>query len=124
MRRVQRVLNIWPASTFAYVDADEAAQQFERHWEIVEDAEAPSARLLSFVAALLERYPDIPEDPTEDELDASVWTSRPLASGVKGRLLSVGVWDDEAVIAHIIEHARRQHLDVYDATRNQLLVRI
>lgn len=123
MSRVERVLNIWPAGTFAYVDADVAAEQFERHWAL-EDPDAPSPRMHSFIADLLERYPDIPEDPTQAELDASVWTSRPLAACVNGRLLTIGVWDRADVIAFIAEQAQRHHLDVYDVRHSELLVRI
>ncbi len=100
-----------------------AAEQFERHWAL-EDPEAPSPRIRSFIAGLLERYPDISEDPTQAELDASVWTSGPLAACVKGRLVTIGLWDRADVIAFIIEHAQRHHLDVYDVRRSELLVRI
>ncbi|MFE7135511.1 hypothetical protein ACFVIM_32115 [Streptomyces sp. NPDC057638] len=69
--------------------ADDAAagRRFAELYDTYMDSDgpgvAPTERITAFVAALLERWPDL----TEDEDDISPWSSGPLISEASGPLI-------------------------------------
>jgi hypothetical protein len=56
---------------------------YDRYIDTDEPAVPPVDRIAAFVAALLERWPDI----TEDEDDISPWSTGPLIGEVRGPLI-------------------------------------
>ncbi|WP_063763933.1 hypothetical protein [Actinoplanes subtropicus] len=98
-----------------------AAAEFEALYaRFVESAESvePTARIAAYVAALLDRYPDIDTDAGDD----SPWSSGPLLSEASGPLVYFPmVWSRcDEVSAWAAEVAEQHGLNCYDPQQEQL----
>ena len=98
----------WP-TTF---DINPSAKDFLARIEaLYESPREPDPKLQAFVAALLERYPDLSEENPE-----AVWAAGPLQDEVVGSFLNVAVaWKrSDEVWAFFRETARIHGLVCYD----------
>ncbi len=72
--------------------------------------------LLSFVADVVKRYPDL------NDSGEGVWVDGPLVNNVSGCLLYLGVHDEvDEVVRYLVRHARNYHLNVFDPKRGIML---
>ncbi len=112
-------LAVWegarPASDVAA--AADFARLYDRYIES-NDAVAPTARIVAYVMALLDRYPDIGTEAGAD----SPWSAGPLMDDARGPLVYVAMvrGRGEAVSAWAARLAEEHGLNCYDPQRNQL----
>ena len=101
-------------------DAAAAAEFNALYTRLIESEESvePTARIAAYVAALLDRYPDIDTDAGED----SPWSTGPLLSEASGPLVYFPmVWSRcDEVSAWAAEVAEQHELNCYDPQREQL----
>ncbi|MDD1063971.1 hypothetical protein NMG29_38395 [Streptomyces cocklensis] len=78
----------------------------------------PAVRIAAYVAALLQRWPDM----TEDELDISPWCSGPLIDEASGPLFYFGLrWSmAEEASAYAAELASSMDLVCFDVSMDKL----
>lgn len=91
---------------------------YDRFMDTEEPAVPPSERIAAFVAALLERWPDL----AEDDDDTSPWSTAPLIGEARGPLIYFPMrWSmaDEAS-AHAAEVASSMGLNCYDPQARKL----
>ncbi|MEU9998055.1 hypothetical protein [Streptomyces sp. NPDC050848] len=113
-------LAVWEGERVA--DDAAAARRFrglyDRFMDTEEPAVPPSERIAAFVAALLERWPDL----GEDDDDTSPWSTAPLIGEACGPLIYFPMrWSmaDEAS-AHVAEVASSMGLNCYDPQARKL----
>lgn len=120
-----RSLAVWeggspPGDLAAGQTFEELYDRFVRRsgWEDCNPHEPPTERIVAYVAALLERWPN----PTEDEDDQPVWEGG-LIGNERGPLVYFGVrWNvAEEVSAFAAQVATSMGLVCFDVSRGKLL---
>jgi hypothetical protein len=112
-------LAVWEGTRPAddHAAALEFQRLYDRYLESDEQVE-PTSRIVAYVTALLERYPDIDTAAGED----SPWSTGPLMSEARGPLVYFPiVWSRcEEVAAWAAGLAEQHQLNCYDPQREQL----
>jgi hypothetical protein len=100
---------------------EEALEVFERLCERYDDADEPaSPRILDYIGALTERYPDLMDLP-EEEVDESPWAIGPLAGTGPFFYFSLTFDGAEDALAFVAEAARSRGLVCFDPQRPGLI---